>query len=276
MKKGDILELIDNVTMAAPIGSTARVIECDVDDDWVEVEWIDKGGSGQENGEYMSSRFKVITSIPEKWCIKITKENRDVVKKWFEENGKQWGVTGSLFSIGTFYHNNDVFIGPGRLSIKDGYTEITFEQFKTHILNQETKTVMSKQKLTVSVTDVLRIHSVACSSWKSTISCYLTRIDNTQNITFKQEEVDKMFEAATKEQKPLLEEIFGKQSKDLTLKEMAGKKKLYSEVFSPDAMIEVRGHGEFENKAFWLNGEFNWEIKIDSIKQLCLIPTPKK
>ena len=66
------------------------------------------------------------------------------------------------------------------------------------------------QKDTVKVTDVLKIHEVACESWKETISIYLSRMDKDQNITFLQWEIDKMFSAATNDQLKVLEEVFGK------------------------------------------------------------------
>jgi hypothetical protein len=142
MEKGDILELIDNIGMSAPIGSTARVINVKLIMTTVEIEWIDNGNTGQMNGTYDYHRFKVIT-------------------------------------------------------------------------HQQNNKVMSKQKLTVPVTDVLKIHKIACSTWKERISRFLSRVDNNQEITFDQEEIDEMFKAATTEQKPLLENIFGKQSKPI-------------------------------------------------------------
>ena len=81
---------------------------------------------------------------------------------------------------------------------------------------QNNKTVMSKQKLTVPVTDVLKIHSIACDAWKRKItSIYLPRVNSDQNIKFTQTEIDEMFRAATVSQLPVLEEVFGKQSKPI-------------------------------------------------------------
>jgi hypothetical protein len=160
-----------------------------------------------------------------------------------------------------------------------GSKEITFEQFKKYILKQETKTVMSKQILTVSVTDVLEIHSIACINWKETIAGkYLPRVDRNQYITFTQEEVDAMFKAATTTQLPVLERIFGLQHKELTLKDMANGKPLFREDAMGDGkagMIEVRAEDEYKDKAFWLSHVYNWEIKTDSSSMLVLIPTPK-
>lgn len=75
---------------------------------------------------------------------------------------------------------------------------------------------MTKQKLTISITDVMKIHAIACASWKSKIaSTYLPRVDKDQNIKFTQNEIDEMFKAASKDQKVTLEEVFGKQSKPI-------------------------------------------------------------
>lgn len=137
---------------------------------------------------------------------------------------------------------------------------------------------MSKQKLTVSITEVLEIHKIACTTWKETIAKYLTRVDSDQNITFTQEEVDKMFKAATSSQLPKLEDIFGAQHKEPTLEDIADGRLLFKEPNSGSTaagMIEVRSFYEYENKAFWLNDYYNWEIKKDSQGKLVLIPTLK-
>jgi hypothetical protein len=132
----------------------------------------------------------------------------------------------------------------------------------------------------VSVTDVLEIHGVACSAWKSKIAKYLTRVDELQKITFTQEEVDAMFEAAIGDQKPVLEKIFGKKG-PVTLKEMAEGKPLFKENpndSGPSGMIEVRSTGGYEGRAFWLSHGYNWELKTDPSNlagYLILVPTPK-
>ena len=66
-------------------------------------------------------------------------------------------------------------------------------------------------KTTVPGMEVLRIHAVACETWKSTISQkYLSRIDSNQNITFTEDEIDAMFKASTTDQSIVLMKIFGK------------------------------------------------------------------
>ena len=40
--------------------------------------------------------------------------------------------------------------------------------------------------------------------------------------------------------------------------------------------FQVRGYGEYKNKAFFLCDTYlNWELRRDSLAQLCLIPTRK-
>jgi hypothetical protein len=69
-------------------------------------------------------------------------------------------------------------------------------------------------KLTVPITDVLEIHGMACNVWKSRIKVnYLNRIDEFQNITFTENEIDEMFEAALVMQIPTLTKIFGEKKK---------------------------------------------------------------
>ena len=136
---------------------------------------------------------------------------------------------------------------------------------------------MTKQKLTVSIMDVLEIHSIACSSWKERIAKYLSRVDNDHEITFDQEEVDAMFRSSTPLQLPTLENIFGKQVKEPTLKVMADGKPLFREHPNEGlaAMIEVRSNFEYADKAFWLHRSYNWELRSDNEGALCLVPTPK-
>ena len=71
-------------------------------------------------------------------------------------------------------------------------------------------------KTTVPITDVLKIHAIACDSWKKIIvDKYLLRVDSKQNITFTESEIDEMFDAATTGQIPVLREIFGEKKKSI-------------------------------------------------------------
>ncbi len=277
MKIGDKVRFTNSGMYAAPTGSTARIVG--IEPRYIKIEWIDKGDSGQDDGNYSPKDFEVIEEglevLPTKWAIKTTSETRKIINDFMCSKGYDSVWDSDWYAHYPFTEDG----GSAFISVREGYTEISFETFEKLVLNKtKTKPIMSKQKLTVSITEVLEIHKIACTTWKETIAKYLTRVDSDQNITFTQEEVDKMFKAATKTQLPKLEDIFGAQHKEPTLEDMADGKLLFKEPGDDSgraAMIEVRGFHEYENKGFWLNDEYNWEIKKDSQNLLVLIPTPK-
>lgn len=80
--------------------------------------------------------------IPHKWAVRITEENREILKEWVlsrSDFDKDYLTHDSCFKIGYFvlekildrsyqWWNNEL--------LKE-HKEITFEQFKKHILKQE-------------------------------------------------------------------------------------------------------------------------------------------
>ena len=73
--------------------------------------------------------------LPEKWCLKITKENLDFCKSL--ENNELKFHKNYPYSIGGYYSpipNKDC---NGFINIPKNYTEITFEQFKKYVLKEE-------------------------------------------------------------------------------------------------------------------------------------------
>jgi hypothetical protein len=278
MKIGDKVRFTNSGIYAAPTGSTARIVG--IEPRYIKIEWIDKGDSLQDDGRYYPEYFEVIEEelevLPEKWAIRTTIETRKIINDFMISQGYDGTWNDDYFAHYPFTVGGGSAFG----YVRGGYTEISFETFEKLVLNKEIKTkhIMSKQKLTVSITEVLEIHKIACTTWKETIAKYLTRVDSDQNITFTQEEVDKMFEAATSTQLPTLEDIFGAQHKEPTLEDMADGNPLFTmpgEFIEGASMIEVRISSEYKDKAFWLNHNYNWEIKKDSRGVLVLIPTPK-
>jgi hypothetical protein len=266
MKIGDKVRFTNNGTFAAPTGSTARIVG--IEPRYIKIEWIDKGDSFQDDGRYYPEYFEVIEEgldvLPTKWAIKTTSETRKIINDFIISQGYYGTWNDDYFAHYPFTVGGGSAFG----YVRGGYTEISFETFEKLVLNKEIKTkhIMSKQKLTVSITDVLEIHKIACTTWKETIAKYLTRVDSDQNITFTQEEVDKMFKAATKTQLPKLEDIFGDQHKEPTLEDIADGRLLFkgpNSCSTAAGMIEVRSFYEYENKAFWLSDYYNLEIKKD-------------
>lgn len=126
---------------------------------------------------------------------------------WKGNNKRIRGDRTKLVSYGSQLYNGEIYI----LADYPNYIGNNYYMFREadimKLVNPDKMT--TPQKLTVPVTDVLKIHSIACSTWKEKIAAYLTRVDSEQTITFTQDEVDTMFGAATREQRPTLVEIFG-------------------------------------------------------------------
>jgi ssRNA-specific RNase YbeY (16S rRNA maturation enzyme) len=292
MKIGDKVRFTNNIGFAAPTGSTAIIVG--IDDYYnmlIQIKWIDKGKSNQMDGFYNPEHFEVIEEpLPEKWYMSLDSLSDEEIKQcneWrksvctacHEHSLNCNHLLLNCHNDGSYYFSSSNIGDLKYYRFADKIEEITFEQFKKHILKQETKIVMSKQKLTVSITDVLEIHRIACDTWKSKIATdYLSIVDKNQNITFKQYEVDAMFKAAIGDQLPVLERIFGAQHKEYTLKDIANGKLLFKSTENDTrklGMIEVRSDSEYKDKAFWLSYLYNWELKRDSSNELVLIPTPK-
>jgi hypothetical protein len=74
-----------------------------------------------------------------------------------------------------------------------------------------------KKVYTKSIEDMMKIYNVACSTWKELIlDRYIRRVDPRNGmIEVTEKEVDEMFNAATPNQVPVLEEVFGKQKKEI-------------------------------------------------------------
>lgn len=149
------------------------------------------------------------------WYVRVTEESRPFIKDWM--NSINVTSIGYTFSINAGYGKRaGKFESASSEFTKTlSWKEITLEQFKKYILKQTT-TDMSQQKLKINVTELLEIHSIACSAWKTKIANqFLIRTDNRQHITFTQQEIDEMFSVATEKQKLVLEKIFGPKQKPI-------------------------------------------------------------
>jgi hypothetical protein len=68
-----------------------------------------------------------------------------------------------------------------------------------------------------SIEDMMKIHNVACSTWKTIIlEEYIRKVNPHDGmIEVTEEQIDKMFNAATPAQVPVLEEVFGKYKNEI-------------------------------------------------------------
>lgn len=131
----------------------------------------------------------------------------------------------------------------------------------------KTEEVMKKHEITRE--QLKEIHDVACSEWKGTITGYALRNPFGDTIEFTQVQVDTMFKAATPSQLPVLEAIFGKQTKELNFKSNSIDCKVDGiDVFSAtnirliDAFITLP---DSDLNYFHLNPDYLWEIKHNKL-----------
>ncbi len=89
---------------------------------------------------------KELTSLPEKWCIKAKVRSQENAINTYAKSigGHHWtDANNHAKSYYLFVNNNTYVLGSD--TIKDGYTEITFDQFK--------KWVLDKQQVSISSND---------------------------------------------------------------------------------------------------------------------------
>lgn len=146
--------------------------------------------------------LELLSDIPEKWCIQMTKENKDILYPWWKENIVGWNgcpiIEGyTLLSThpydSSMYYCNDL---DGFLGSHPEYTPITLEQFKLisktkpvdtnktikisrTLLNEYYEAATASQREfindnftidgTTTVTSIIGLHNIACDAWKPTI-----------------------------------------------------------------------------------------------------------
>lgn len=155
--------------------------------------------------------------LPERWCIKITKENLKTVGSYYNREGAEC-YTNSMH-IGKYYqsHNmqSDVSVMRERFganfyrdSKPDNYTEITTEQFKKYIL-KETNMIEVEKTYIVTRSQLSELHRIACTSWRETIEEYANKIIfPSEMIMVERSVLERAFNAAGGEQVALLNKIF--------------------------------------------------------------------
>jgi len=139
------------------------------------------------------------------------------------------------------------------------------------ILKGETLKQNNMMTNTISRTDLGKIHNIVCDTWKTKLEKLGSRNPFSDTIDLTQSEVDEMFKTATLDQRPVLVNIFGEQSNSVDLTELDDIK--YE--INDNTLLAVRTFGEYENRGFYLNHSYNWEIVKDSLNHLVLIPTRK-
>ena len=182
-------------------------------------------------------------------------------KKYYQIGTKVTNTEGERVTIEEIFFHAEHHI---RLQIGEGLIYDGDKNEWAEIIKEEVKeTNMEKQKL--SRQGLKEIYSVACPTWKTTLEQMGSRNPLEDYIEISQDDVDRMFNACTKEQLPIVSKY---------LKQDDGSVNVM--LHDTESLIPKRIGGEHENKAFALHQDYNWEIKKDNFGFICLIPTKKK
>lgn len=78
--------------------------------------------------------------LPEKWCVKVTEENQEILSNWRFTDGKKVPLE--------CYVGMSKYGGPGHTFSKEvvwpNYTEISFEDFETLVLGKPPKPTLKE------------------------------------------------------------------------------------------------------------------------------------
>lgn len=163
--------------------------------------------------------------LPKKWCIKSDGEG-GTVGNYFNE---QLGTDCYDFDYGYLHRYNlkgenitrkgnyaQSFHGHG---IRQGYTEITFEQFKKYVLKQEDD--METRDRIITAEQAQSIINIACNGWKPKLADrWANSIVLGKEISISEEFYKGMRKACTADQNNHFDNIFGKDEPLLTLADL--------------------------------------------------------
>ena len=220
--------------------------------------------------ERLAAEQSELTELPQYWVVKCDTTNPDWKKviNYLNENYHQcwdgdcdnhyYGFDGNSSHNGT-----DTWI---TLSNFHGNPYIlTIEQF-IELTTQKQETKKEETMVTIKREQLLEIHNIACSTWKSKIEQLAIKSLFGTEIELTQAQVDEMFKAATSTQLPTLEKIFGKQHKELDFRSEDINLKVDglpvfgdSNMSAADSFIGLP-RNEGTKDMFFLNPNYTWKL----------------
>jgi len=242
-------------------------------DDWILAEKADYSGDRYymfklKDVKRLAAEQSELTELPKYWVVKRDSNNPDWRKVIDYLNNINSGWNGEY----VIYYGFDGSPGHGGTngwnhieSFANNPTLLTIEQFvKLTSKKQETK--KEENMVKIKREQLLEIHNIACSTWKSKIEQLAIRSLFGTEIELTQAQVDEMFKAATSTQLPTLEKIFGKQHKELDFRsedidlEVDGLPVFGdSNMSAADSFIGLP-RNEGTKDMFFLNPNYTWEL----------------
>ena len=163
-------------------------------------------------------------------AMKCSQEQFNQIKPILEENGLKLERIDSFNHYSYLVNNTSDALGTvSNLDedCKKVYNREVFEEWDQDIFlqycgietkqNKEDMNKVYERFYERSIEDMMKIHSVACDTWKHKIlKDFILKVNPRDGmIEVMEKEVDEMFDAATPAQVPILEEVFGKQKKEI-------------------------------------------------------------
>ena len=148
-------------------------------------------------------------------------------------------------------------------------TEISFEQFLN--LDKNNKMNTEPQRLTIRRLKELYT-KFNCDDWRESIRAILKDnllIHDNELVDIPNKYIKRLAEDGSKEQK-LASGLSFEEDKSVDLTKLST-----ADCYGFNGAISIRVVNEYAGKSFFLNRNYNWEIKPDSAGDLCLIPTKK-
>ena len=213
-----------------------------------------------------------LNELPKYWVVKCDTSHPD----WM----KVIDYLNTIYPYGSWTGNGLNYYGyDGNKSRGYGGTsslkEISsFENNPTVLTIDEFVKLISKEKIMKKITitreQLEEIYNIACETWKVKIK-NIAQEQPFGDITLTQAQVDEMFKAATKDQLPVLEDIFGKPLKELDFRVDIDEKvdglPIFGglEVGHTQAFIVLPNDNTEDKNRFYLNPKYNWELEDDEL-----------
>jgi hypothetical protein len=219
--------------------------------------------------------FKKLNELPKYWVVQCDASHPDWMKV-IDYLNKIANIDFNGLSNGLYYgydgnsnpENNGTKCGDYNSSIVDFQNNpvvLTIDEFVK--LTSKEKIM---KKITITREQLEGIYNIACETWKVKIK-NIAQEQPFGDITLTQVQVDEMFKAATKDQLPTLEEIFGKPLKELDFRVDINEKvddlKIFGglETGHTEAFIVLPADNPRDKNRFYLNPKYNWELKDDEL-----------
>lgn len=128
--------------------------------------------------------------LPDKWCVKVTEENVDVLNAYLLKHKSVYDGYNSNWGVEFVKTYELYFLKPTRRGVhstirKKGYTEITFEQFKKYALEKDIS-ILESQPLTTNRNNTMikatvneslpkgKIHKGCLVKWKDIVGIVIS------------------------------------------------------------------------------------------------------